>query len=392
MTTRDYPQDVTVVSKGDREFILVGTAHVSKESTELVRQVVEQEKPDRVCVELDEQRYQALANETRWESLDLKQLIRNRQLPTLLANLLLASYQKRLGLQLGVKPGAELLEAVKTAEEKEIPFSLCDRSIRATMLRAWRTMSFWKKNKLVAAFLAAIFSKEELSEEDLRKLREKDVLSEMMSDVAELFPQLSRVLIDERDTYLAHKILESEGRRIVAVVGAGHLEGIRKELARDRSVDLAALETIPTASSAWKWVGWLVPAVILGGLGLIAWQNGAAMAAENVKYWILANSIPCGIGAVLAMAHPLTILAAVLAAPITSLIPVIGAGYVTAFVQAWVCPPRVRDLQNVAEEVSTARCWWSNRLLRVFLAFLLPSLGSILGTYIGGYEILKNVF
>jgi len=392
MTTRDYPQDVTFVSKGDREFILVGTAHVSKESTELVRQVVEQEKPDRVCVELDEQRYQALANETRWESLDLKQLIRNRQLPTLLANLLLASYQKRLGLQLGVKPGAELLEAVKTAEEKEIPFSLCDRSIRATMLRAWRTMSFWKKNKLVAAFLAAIFSKEELSEEDLRKLREKDVLSEMMSDVAELFPQLSRVLIDERDTYLAHKILESEGRRIVAVVGAGHLEGIRKELARDRSVDLAALETIPTASSAWKWVGWLVPAVILGGLGLIAWQNGAAMAAENVKYWILANSIPCGIGAVLAMAHPLTILAAVLAAPITSLIPVIGAGYVTAFVQAWVCPPRVRDLQNVAEEVSTARCWWSNRLLRVFLAFLLPSLGSILGTYIGGYEILKNVF
>ena len=392
MTTRDYPQDVTFVSKGDREFILVGTAHVSKESTELVRQVVEQEKPDRVCVELDEQRYQALANETRWESLDLKQLIRNRQLPTLLANLLLASYQKRLGLQLGVKPGAELLEAVKTAEEKEIPFSLCDRSIRATMLRAWRTMSFWKKNKLVAAFLAAIFSKEELSEEDLRKLREKDVLSEMMSDVAELFPQLSRVLIDERDTYLAHKILESEGRRIVAVVGAGHLEGIRKELARDRSVDLADLETIPTASSAWKWVGWLVPAVILGGLGVIAWQNGAAMAAENVKYWILANSIPCGIGAVLAMAHPLTILAAVLAAPITSLIPVIGAGYVTAFVQAWVCPPRVRDLQNVAEEVSTARCWWSNRLLRVFLAFLLPSLGSILGTYIGGYEILKNVF
>jgi pheromone shutdown-related protein TraB len=370
----------------------VGTAHVSKESTELVRQVVEQEKPDRVCVELDEQRYQALANETRWESLDLKQLIRNRQLPTLLANLLLASYQKRLGLQLGVKPGAELLQAVKTAEEKEIPFSLCDRSIRATMLRAWRTMSFWKKNKLMAAFLAAIFSKEELSEEDLRKLREKDVLSEMMNDVAELFPQLSRVLIDERDTYLAHKILESEGRRIVAVVGAGHLEGIRKELARDRSVDLAELETIPTASSTWKWIGWLVPAVILGGLGFIAWKNGAAMAAENIKYWILANSIPCGIGALLALAHPLTFVAAVLAAPITSLIPVIGAGYVTAFVQAWVCPPRVRDLQNVAEEVSKMRCWWGNRLLRVFLAFLLPSFGSILGTYIGGYEILKNVF
>ena len=245
----------------------MGTAHVSRESTELVRRVVEQERPDRVCVELDEQRYQALANETRWESLDLKQLIRNRQLPTLLANLLLASYQKRLGLQLGVKPGAELLEAVKTAEEKEIPVSLCDRSIRATMLRAWRTMSFWKKNKLMAAFLAAIFSKEELSEDDLRELRQKDVLSEMMSDVAELFPQISRVLIDERDTYLAHKIRESEGNKVVAVLGAGHLEGVKKELADDRDIDLAELETIPDASSAWKWIGWIVPAVILGGLG-----------------------------------------------------------------------------------------------------------------------------
>jgi pheromone shutdown-related protein TraB len=370
----------------------VGTAHISKESTDLVRRVIEEERPDRVCVELDEQRYRALANETRWESLDLKQLIRNRQLPTLLVNLLLASYQKRLGLKLGVKPGAELLEAVKVAEEKEIPVSLCDRSIRATMLRAWRTMSFWSKNKLLAAFLAAIFSKEEISEEDLRRLRQQDVLSEMMSDVAELFPQLSRVLIEERDTYLAEKIRESEGRRIVAVVGAGHLEGVRKALQGDRGADLTTLETIPAASSAWKWVGWLVPAVILGGLGMIAWKNGSAMAAENIKYWILANSIPSLIGAVLALAHPLTILAAALAAPITSLIPVIGAGYVTAFVQAWMCPPRVRDLQTVADEVSTARCWWSNRLLRVFLAFVLPSIGSIIGTYVGGYEILKNAF
>jgi len=384
---------VCIVASGRREFILVGTAHVSRESTDLVRRVIEQERPDRVCVELDEQRYQALENESRWESLDLKQLIRTRQLPVLLANLLLASYQRRLGLKLGVKPGTELLEAVKTARERGIAVSLCDRSIRATLLRAWRSMSLWKKNQLVAAFLVAMLGKEELSEEDLRRIRRRDVLSEMMGELAGLFPQLTRVLIDERDAYLAQKIRDSEGDRIVAVIGAGHLEGIREALADEtRAVDLDALETIPPPSSAWKWVGGVVPALVVLGLGLVAWKNGAAMAADTVVSWILATSIPSGIGALLALAHPLTVVAAIVAAPITTLIPVIGAGYVTAFVQAWMCPPRVRDLEHVAEHASLLRCWWSNRFLRIVLAFVLPTLGAAIGTWIGGVEIWSSVF
>ena len=357
-----------------------------------MRRVIEQERPDHVCVELDEQRFRALKQRDHWESLDLRQVIRRKQLPTLLVNLLLSSYQKRLGRKLGVMPGTELLEAARVAEEHGIPVSLCDRNIRVTMLRAWRSMSFWRKNNLLAAMLASVFTKQELSEEDLKKLREKDVLSEMMNELAGFMPELKRVLIDERDVYLAQKIREAEGRRIVAVVGAGHVEGILEVLREQRPRELAGIETIPRALPIGRWIGWTIPIVIIGSLVLIALTKGSQVAGENLVFWILANGIPCTLGALLALAHPLTILTAFIAAPITSLIPVIGAGYVTALVQAYVCPPLVSDFQHVADDVARFRRWWQNRLLRLFLAFLLPSLGSMIGTYLGGYEILSNLF
>jgi pheromone shutdown-related protein TraB len=319
-------------------------------------------------------------------------LIRTKQLTTLLVNLLLASYQKRLGLKLGVMPGTELLEATRVAEEKGIPVSLCDRNVRITILRAWRSMSWWKKNTLLAALLAGMFGKEELSEDDLRELRQNDVLTELIQDLATEMPVLKRVLIDERDIYLAQKIRESEGKRIVAVIGAGHLEGICNSLTEGRHEELETIERIPTALPIWKYAGWLIPAVIVGGLIALAWTKGPEVAGENLRFWILINGIPSGIGAILALAHPMTILAAFLAAPITSLSPLIGAGYVTAFVQVYFQPPRVRDFQSVSEEILVLRSWWRNRLLRVFLAFILPTLGSVLGTYIGGAQIIRNLF
>jgi pheromone shutdown-related protein TraB len=389
---RDYPQEVRVLEVDGREFVLVGTAHVSRESADLVRRVIEQENPDRVCVELDEQRFKALTQKTNWDALDLKQLIRTKQLTTLMVNLLLASYQKRLGLRLGVMPGTELLEAIQVAEERQVPVALCDRNIRLTILRAWRSMSWWKKNTLLAALLTGVFGKEELSEKDLRELRQRDVLSELIQDLAREMPTLKRVLIDERDTYLAQKIRESEGRRIVAIVGAGHLDGIEKALLEGRNEDLGRLEQIPEAVPVMKIVGWAIPFVIVGGLVALAATKGPQVAGENLRFWILINGVPAGIGAILAAAHPLTILAAFVAAPITSLSPVIGAGYVTAFVQAYLRPPRVRDFQAVSEEVFVFGAWWRNRLLKVFLAFLLPTLGSIVGTYVGGAQILRNLF
>ncbi len=366
--------------------------HISKESAVLVRSVIEGERPDCVCVELDPRRYEALSQKHKWETLDLKEVIRKKQLSTLLANLLLASYQKRLGDQLGVLPGAEMIEAVSLSKELNIPIALCDRDVRVTMRRAWRSTPFLKKSVLISSLLFSVFDTEEVSEEALRDLRKKDVLSEMMKELGVEVPTLKTVLIDERDEYLAEKILHAEGSRVVAVVGAGHVEGIANIFQHNRTVDLERLNEIPPVSPVWKWVGWGIPFIIVGSIVLIGFQKGQAAAEENAIFWILANGIPAAVGAVVALAHPLTIVSAFLAAPFTSLTPVIGAGYVTAFIQAYVSPPVVREFQTISEDVAIPTRWWKNRVLKIFLAFLLPTIGSVIGTWVGGTRIVSNLF
>lgn len=307
-------------------------------------------------------------------------------------NLLLGSYQKKLGEKLGVIPGAELLEATKVAKEKEIPIELCDRDIRVTLRRAWNSMSFWEKFKLISSGLAGIYKKQEISEEKLAELKKKDVLTELMSELGQAMPVLKKVLIDERDNYLAQKIRDSKGEKIVAVVGAGHVNGININLNEENKFNLEEIEKIPFSSSILKWIGWGVPAIIIASLVYIGFSKGAGEAGDNVIFWILANGIPCALGAVVALAHPITVFASFLAAPITSLTPVIGAGYVAAFVQVYVHPPIVKEFQTVIEDAGHLKKWWGNKLLRVFLVFLFTGLGSLLGTYVGLYEIISNLF
>lgn len=387
-----YTDDVERLMIGEREIILVGTAHVSRESVELVKKVIEAEKPDCVCVELDDKRFNALSGKKRWESLDLREIIRKKQLSTLLVNLVLASYQKKLGMQLGVMPGAELLEAAREAEKHAIPVTLCDRDVRVTLRRAWHETSFLKKGYLLATLLASLFDKTEITEEKLQELKKKDVLSELMSELGEAMPELKKVLIDERDIYLAEKIKNSPGRRLVAVVGAGHMAGIVRNIREDNSSAMAAISSFPPVSSAFKALGWSIPLLIIGSLVAIGILKGSGAAGANLLYWILANGIPTAIGAMLAWGHPYTIATAFVAAPLTSLTPVIGAGYVTAFVQVLVRPPLVREFETVGEDMATVAGWWKNKLLRVFLAFLLPGLGSMIGTWVGGVEIISNLF
>ncbi|MDH3360292.1 MAG: TraB/GumN family protein [Desulfobulbaceae bacterium] len=384
--------DVHTVNLNGREFILVGTAHVSRQSVDLVKEVIENEKPDMVCVELDEKRYDSLSQRKRWVTLNLKEIIYKKQLSTLMVNLVLASYQKKLGDKLGVLPGTELLEATKVAEANEIPIALCDRDVRTTMRRAWYATSFFKKSYLVASLFGSLFDDTEISEEKLTELKSTDVLTELLEEMGQALPELKRVLIDERDTFLAEKIKAAAGEKVVAVVGAGHIQGIKQALTEDRSGQMEEINTIPPVSPIWKIIGWSIPALIVGSLVAIFFRKGGAAAGDNLLYWILANGIPSSIGALIALAHPLTILAAFVAAPITSLTPVIGAGYVTAFVQVMMMPPLVSEFETVFEDITTVTGWWKNRLLRVFLAFFLPGIGSMVGTYIGGYEIIKNLF
>ena len=381
-----------IVESNGRTFLLVGTAHISQESAYLVRQVISREQPDCVCVELDTQRFTALSEGTRWDGLDLKEVIRKRQLSALLANLILASYQKRLGGQLGVTPGTELLEATKVADEHEIPVALCDRAVRVTMLRAWRSTSFVRKFWLLSMLISSMFDSTRVSEDDLRDIRKKDVLTELLNELGAMFPALHKVLIDERDLYMAEKMRQCEGDRVVGVVGAAHVSGIVQALERSSPVDLRELDSVPKTLPIGKWIGWAIPALIIAAIVAIGLRQGAAAMGDSVLYWILVNAIPCAIGATLALAHPLTILAGLVAAPLTSLTPIIGAGYVTAFVQAYVAPPLVHELQTIAEDMRVPGNWWRNRLLRIFLAFILPTFGSLIGTYVGGYGILTDLF
>ena len=387
-----YPPDVQVIHLDGREIFLVGTAHISRHSVDLVRQVIANEAPDCVCIELDEKRYESLSQRKRWVTLNIKEIIYKKQLATLLVNLILASYQKKLGEQLGVLPGTELLEAARAAEEQGVAIALCDRDVRITMRRAWHATGFWKKGYLMATLMASLFETTELTEEKLAELRGTDMLSELMEELGAAMPQLKRVLIDERDTFLAEKIKAATGQRLVAVVGAGHVTGIKAALTEDRSARMAEISTIPPVSPVWKIIGWAIPICIILAITATAVHKGSALASASIYYWILANGIPSALGALLALAHPITIITAFVAAPITSLTPVIGAGYVTAFVQAMLQPPLVGEFESVLTDILTVRGWWRNRLLKVFLAFLLPGFGSMIGSVLGGYRIFSNLF
>ncbi len=390
--SHNYGDDVHIFEHSDKIIVLVGTAHISQDSVNLVKTVIEQEQPDCICLELDDKRFHALTEKEQWQSLDLKTIIKSKQLTTLLISLLMTSYQRRLGRRMGVSPGAELLMAAQTAKALHIPISLCDRDVRITLRRAWKKTSLLKKSYILASLLCSIFDNSEISEEKIKKLKQKDALSELMDEMGETFPDLKRVLINERDMYLVEKIKASPGNRIVAVVGAGHISGMMQLFAVDNKDQLAAITAIPPISTGYKIFGWIVPLTIIGSLLLLGLQKGAAIAGDSLVYWIFANGVPSAIGGLIALAHPLTTLSAFAAAPLTSLTPVIGAGYVCAFVQVMTCPPLVNEFENCGHDLATLKGWWTNRLLKVFLVFFLTGAGSALGTWIGGYKIFTNLF
>jgi len=246
--------------------------------------------------------------------------------------------------------------------------------------------------QLMTSGLAGVFDEQDISEEQLAELRQKDVLNEMMQELGKAMPDLKRVLIDERDSYITEKMRRANGKKIVSIVGAGHMQGILRQLRKNTSIDLQEIEVIPPASPVAKIMGWGIPLIIIGAIAYIGYAQGLMQAGHNALYWFLANGIPSALGTLLAFGHPLAILSAFLGAPFTSLSPLIGAGYVAAFVQAYFKPPIVAEIQTVSDDASHFKRWWSNKFLRVFLVFILSSLGSVIGTWVGGAEIISNLF
>jgi len=364
----------------DKEIILLGTAHVSKESVRLAVDVIEAEKPDTVCVELCESRYQSIRQKDKWQDTDIVKVIKEKKTFLLLSNLLLVSFQKRIADKLDVKPGEEMIKAMEVGEALGAEIHLADRNIRITLLKTWRAMGLWSKVKLLFQLVLSIGKIDEINEEDIEKMKQEDVLHTLLSDVGKSLPILKDILIDERDQYLAQKIRTAPGNKIVAVVGAGHVPGIKKCWNTD--IDIEALEQIPPKGKTSGILKWIIPLAILVLIVLGFYHGGANAGTDMIWWWVMANGILAGLGAAIAMAHPLTILSSVLAAPLTSLNPMIAAGWVSGLVEAFSRKPKVKDFERLPEDILSIRGFWRNKVTRILLVVVFTNLGSSLGTFV----------
>ena len=370
-----------------REIILIGTAHVSKLSADEVKEVIETEQPDTVCVELCQSRYQSITDTDRWKNTDIIKIIREKKALLLLANLALSSYQKRLAKKFGIQPGQEMIQGIKSAEETGAELCLADRDIQVTMLRLWRSISFWGKLKLFFQLLLGIFYDEELTEEEMEKMKSKDMLSAALDELSRSFPQLKAIIIDERDRFLAQKIKTAPGNKVVAVLGAGHIPGIKEEINNDN--DLDQLSKVLPPPRVTKFIAWSIPVLIIA-LIISTFSVDRATGIEQIVTWVLWNGSLGMVGALIALAHPLAILTALLAAPISSLSPLLAAGWFAGLTEALVRKPNVNDFESLAEDVHSLKGFWRNKVTRVLLVVVLVNLGSTAGTIIGGAEVISR--
>ncbi|MBW2592708.1 MAG: TraB/GumN family protein [Deltaproteobacteria bacterium] len=372
-----------------REVMILGTAHVSKESADLVKTVIEEEKPDTVCVELCESRFQSIRQKSRWQDMDIIKVIKEKKAFLLLSNLLLASFQKRIAEKFNIKPGAEMIQAIESGEAVEARIHLADRDIRVTLSRTWRVMGLWAKLKILFQMLLSMGEVDDITEEDIEKMKQEDMLESLLAEVGKSLPVIREILIDERDRYLAEKIRTAPGRKIVAVVGAGHVPGIKKYWNTD--IDIRALENIPPKNKFSGVIKWLLPIAIMALLIAGFFYGGANAGTDMVVWWIAANGIMAGLGAIIALAHPLTILASILAAPLTSLNPMIAAGWVSGLVEAFSRKPKVRDFERLPEDIVSIKGFWRNKVTRILLVVVFTNLGSSIGTFIA-IPLMAKVF
>ncbi|MGP1458593.1 MAG: TraB/GumN family protein [Treponema sp.] len=384
-----------VLNLNGRTFTLVGTTHISEQSVQEVVEAIRNGKPDCVAVELDEKRFAAIKNSESWRELNIVNVIKRNEGFLLLANLILASFQKRMGKNVGIKPGEEMLAAIKTAEELRIPVAMADRPIQTTLRRAWAKTSLWGKSKLLAALFASAFSKEEVSSEQIEELKNRSEMDSMLAELSTQMPTVKEVLIDERDKYLASKIWSAESASVTAIIGAGHLAGVQAHLeqlaAGSESADVSAIASVPPKSPFFKIAAWLIPAAIMLLIAAGFYFGGKNYGAALALRWILWNGIPAALGSALAGGHVVTILAAFAGAPLTSLTPVIGVGFITGLVQALICKPKVKDMENLTDDAGSVKGFYKNRILRVLLVFILSSIGSSAGTFIAGADIITKL-
>ncbi|WP_257351060.1 TraB/GumN family protein [Pseudalkalibacillus decolorationis] len=379
-------ENITRIDLDGKEVILIGTAHISKHSAEQVKEVIESERPDSVCIELDKQRYQSIMDGDKWREMDIFKVIKEKKATLLLMNLVISSFQKRMAKQFGIKPGQEMIQGIESTNEIGADLVLADRNIQVTFSRIWNGIGLRGKWKLLMEIFYSIFSNESISEEELEKLKSEDMLNALLKEFTESFPELKIPLIDERDQYLAQKIKEAPGNKIVAVLGAAHVPGIKEEIRKEH--DLVKLSQIPAKSKVPKIITWAIPLLILVIIVFTFLANPSAGLQQTIS-WVLWHGTFSAIGAAIAFAHPLAIVTAFAAAPITALHPLLAAGWFAGIVQAYFRKPSVRDFESLSQDVFSVKGFWGNRVTRILLIVTLSNLGSALGTFIGGADVIR---
>lgn len=391
-------QPVAIVEREGVRYTLLGTAHVSRASIDAVRAAVSSGRYDTIAVELDAQRHRALTDPDALAKLDLFQIIRDGKIGLVAANLALAAYQRRLAEQLGVEPGAELKAAAVGAAERGLPLRLIDRDVGITLRRAWSALGFWDRSKLMAGLGGSLFVDEQVQEEEIEKLKQGDLLESSFGEFAAQTPQLFEAVIAERDRYMAAKLRAAgdvvpRPREVLAVVGAGHLKGLQSALA-DGHGDPDALTRdldFVKPGSRIPWFTIICATLLLGAFGWGVHQGGLDLGAKLVLDWILITAAGGALGAALAGGHPLSIVAAAAAAPITPLIPALSSGMVSAFVEAWVRKPTYADMLSLRQDTSTVKGWWRNRFARVFVNFMLANTFTSLAVWVAGAKLIHGL-
>ncbi|WP_087973873.1 TraB/GumN family protein [Oceanobacillus rekensis] len=379
-------ENITRLHMNNKEYILIGTAHVSKHSAEQVKEVIEAEQPDSVCIELDEGRYQSISEGNKWKDTDIFEIIKGKKATLLLMNLAISSFQKRMAKQFGINAGQEMIQGIESAKENNAELVLADRDIQVTFSRIWGNIGLKGKTMLLMQVIGSIFSNDKISEDELEKMKEQDTINAMLQEFTDHFPKLKTPLIDERDQYLSQKIKNAPGEKVVAILGAAHVPGITKEIHREH--DLKRLTQRPKKSKAPKVIGWTIPVLILAIIAYTFYMNPSAGLQQTIS-WVLWNGSMSAIGAIVALAHPLAIVTAFVAAPITSLNPLLAAGWFAGFAQAYIKKPNVGDFESLSDDVHTVKGFWRNKVTRVLLVVIFANLGSSLGTLIGGIDVIR---
>ena len=381
------PSPGTLMGHGKRVY-LVGTAHVSAGSVEDVRATIDRVRPDSICVELCQPRFDSLTNPEAWKKLDILSVLREGKAHFLLGSLIMSAFQRRIASQLGVKPGAEMVAAIDCARETGANLVLADRRIEITLKRTAARLGAWTKIKALSSLLASLFVPEQIEAEDIEKLKEEAQLADALQALAREFPEAKETLIDERDRYLAQKIREAPGETVVAVVGAGHVEGIVREIQTPRSID--DLDTVPGPGIVPKILKWAIPLSIVALLAYGFYTGGVDRWKESMVTWVVVTGSLSAAGALAAFGHPLTIASAFVAAPLTTLHPLLAAGWFAGLVQAWIKSPTVEDLETLADSITSVKGFWRHPVTRILLVVALTNLGASLGVFVAGAMIAAN--